>query len=93
MVIEKNRMNKSVSLNEGPGSPGKSENFKMRRFRDVQSKITTNNIKVGAKRQSYLASPDAQDGEDFVTTNPVSEPIKKPEMTPQATGEEGLKQE
>ena len=93
MVAEKNRMNKSVNLSIGAGSPGKSENFKMRRFRDVKSKITTNNIKVGAQRHNYLGSPDAQNGEDFTMTNPVSEPIKKPEMTPQAHGEEGQKQE
>ena len=65
MVLEKNRMNKSISGNSGQVSPGKSEPFKMRRFRDVQSKIAINNTRSPNQRHTYLQSAEAQDGEDF----------------------------
>ena len=88
MTLEKNRMNKSVNGLGGMGmSPGKAEGFKMRRFKDVKSKISTNNIRVGAQRHAYM------EGEDFANTNPVSEPIKKPEATPPIPDEDGQKQE
>ena len=86
MVAEKNRMNKSVNGLSNMGmSPGKADQFKMRRFKDVKSKITTNNIRVGANRHTYM------DGEDFSNTNPISEPIKKPEATPPIQDGDGQK--
>ena len=64
MVTEKNRMNKSISGISGSGqvSPG---SFKMRRFKDIKGKISTNRALV-VNRHAYLASPDAQTGpEEF----------------------------
>ena len=77
MIIEKNRLNKSIAgVSNGQMSPGKSD-FKMRRFRDVPSKINTHK-RGSASRHTYLQSPEAQENADeFQKTNQVSEPIKK----------------